>query len=88
MFAYILRAPSTPRTEETDDFFRRFLETPGLIHAFDLQGVEDPEDVVVLAVWEDREAAERYLEANPLRQQVDTALPSITRTMYDVISSK
>ncbi|HSH11283.1 MAG TPA: hypothetical protein VLA10_05810 [Ilumatobacter sp.] len=88
MFAYILRAPGTPRTEETDEFFRRFVDTPGLVHAFDLQGVDDPEDVVVLAVWEDRDAAQRYLTAHPLRQEVDEKLPTITRTMYDVIGSK
>lgn len=36
MFAYILHAPNTPRTDETEAFFRRFTETPGLLHAFEL----------------------------------------------------
>jgi heme-degrading monooxygenase HmoA len=88
MFAYILRAPGVPPTPQTEDFFRRFTETPGLIQAFDLQGVDDPGDAVVLAIWEDRAAAERYLNSAPLRKEVDGALPSVTRTMYEVMGSK
>jgi heme-degrading monooxygenase HmoA len=88
MFAYILRAPQAPDDEQTDEFFHRFLETPGLIHAFDLRGVEDPDENLVVAVWESREAAERYLDASPLRQEVDRTIPGITRTMYEVRGSK
>lgn len=86
MFAYILRVHTGP-TEETDDFFRRFKETAGLVHAFDLQGVDDPEDGVAVAVWESREAAERYLESQ-LRRDVDHTLEGVTRTMYEVRDSK
>lgn len=87
MFAYILRVYAAPN-EQTKEFFRRFTETPGLLHAFSLQGVEDSEDSVVIAVWESREAAERYLQGAPLRREVDVAYPTITRTMYEVLDSK
>lgn len=87
MFSYILRmhAPADPKT---DEFFRRFKQTPGLLHAYDLQGVEDPEDAVVVAIWEDRAAAEAYLEKSALRKEVDEAYPQITRTMYSVLDGK
>ena len=88
MFSYILKAPGMPRTAETDEFFKRFCETPGLLYAFDLLGSEDPEDAMVVAVWQDRESAERYLSSNPLRQQVDAAIPQVTRTRYEVIAAK
>lgn len=84
MFAYLLRAPAVPDGAQGDEFFRRFLESPGLLHAFELVGVEDPDDNVVVAVWEDRAAAEGYLDSNPLRREVDEAIPQVTRTMYEV----
>ncbi len=86
MFAYILRVHTQP-TEETDEFFSRFKETDGLIHAFNLQGVDDPEDGVAVAVWESREAAEAYLESQ-LRREVDVTFEGVTRTMYEVRDSK
>jgi heme-degrading monooxygenase HmoA len=88
MFAYILRAPGTPPTEQTDEFFRRFTAEPGLLHAFDLQGVDDPDDAVLVAIWEDREAAERYLTKASLRKEVDAALPVVTRTKYTVRNTR
>jgi hypothetical protein len=87
MFAYILYAPSTPRTPETDEFFRRFTESPGLLHAFDLL-TEDGNDGAVVAVWDSRESAERYLSSSPLRQEVDQLLPQVRRVMYNVTDSK
>ena len=87
MFAYILRIHAAP-SEQAEDFFRRFKETPGLLHAFNLQGVDDPEDGIAVAIWENREAAERYLEGTPLRREVDEAYPTVTRTMYEVLDSK
>jgi heme-degrading monooxygenase HmoA len=87
MFAYILKARA-PADDQAKEFFRRFKETPGLLHAFDLQGVDDSEDGVVVAVWESREAAERYLQGAPLRREVDEAYPTVTRTMYEVLDSK
>ena len=87
MFAYILRALAAP-DDQASEFFRRFKETPGLLYAFDLQGVEDAEDAAVVAIWESREAAERYLQGASLRREVDEAYPSVTRTMYKVLDSK
>ena len=88
MFAYLLHAPNTPRTEETDEFFRRFTEEEGLMYAFDLQEVNDPDQGIVVAVWDTKEAAERYLTGAALRRAVDAAMPQITRVMYEVISHK
>jgi heme-degrading monooxygenase HmoA len=87
MFAYILKVHAAP-DEQAKEFFRRFKETPGLLHAFDLQGVDDPEDGVVVALWESREAAERYLGGASLRREVDQAYPTVTRTMYEVLDGK
>jgi heme-degrading monooxygenase HmoA len=87
MFAYILRVHA-PYSEEGKEFFQRFKQEPGLLHAYDLQGVDDPDDAVLLAVWETREAAERYLNEAPLRREVDQAYPTVTRTKYEVLDSK
>ena len=87
MFAYILRA-SQPRSDATDEFFRRFKETPGLLHAYSLQSEDDPNDSVAIAIWESREAAERYLQSSPLKRDVDQAMPTVTRTFYAVVDSK
>ncbi len=88
MFAYILKAPNQPSTVQTDDFFRRFLETPGLLHAFDLSGVDNPQESLVVAIWESKQAAERYLASAPLKKEVDEAVPEVTRTMYEVRGGK
>lgn len=85
MFAYILRAHTRP-TDQTDEFFARFKGTAGLVHAFSLQGVDDPEDTVAVAIWESRQAAEGYL-ASQLRQEVDREMEGVTRTMYEVRDS-
>lgn len=87
MFAYIPRV-RTPASEQTDEFFRRFKQTPGLLNAYNLQGVGDPEDGVAVAIWENKEAAESYLREAQLRQEVDQSLPNVTRTMYEVRDSK
>ena len=88
MFAYILKAPGTPPTEQTDEFFHRFTQEPGLLYAFDLQGIEDPEDAFLVAIWDDRAAAEQYLAKAPLRKEVDEALPAVSRTKYAVRNTK
>jgi len=74
MFAYILRVQAAP-DEQAKEFFERFKETPGLLHAFDLQGVDDSEDGVVVAVWESREAAERYLGGRAAATRSGPGLP-------------
>lgn len=88
MFAYILKAPGLTDDDQSREFFERFSKTPGLLHAFDLQGLDDPTDAVVVAVWESREAAEEYLAHAPLRREADAAIPQITRTKYNVLRSK
>lgn len=87
MFSYILKI-RTAATAQTDELFERFTRTPGLLSAYDLQGADDPEDAVVVTIWENREAAEAYLEKSPLRKEVDVNFPDVTRTMYEVRNSK
>jgi len=87
LFAYILRVHQAP-SDETNEFFRRFKDTPGLLHAYSLQGEDDPNDSGVVAIWESREAAERYLQSSPLKRDVDEALPTVTRTFYSVLDSR
>ena len=86
MFAYILRVHTVP-SAATDDLFRRFKETPGLLHAYSLQGVDDPAEGEVVAIWDSRDSAEAYLRSQ-FRQQVDQSIPGVTRTMYEVRDSK
>ncbi len=87
MFAYILRVQSRA-TPQTDAFFKQFKETPGLLHAYSIQAADDSEDSGVVAIWESREAAERYLSESQLRQNVDRSVTGVTRTMYEVRDSK
>jgi hypothetical protein len=88
MFAYILHAPNTPPSEQTDEFFRRFCETPGLVHAYDLTPADGSGDAAMVAIWQDRESAERYLREAALRREVDEAIPEVRRIMYDVHAHK
>lgn len=87
MFAYILRADAAAN-EQTNEFFRRFTETPGLLHAYSLQGESNPNETLIVAIWDSREAAEQYLSNSSLKQEVDRAVPSVTRTMYTVVDAK
>lgn len=87
MFAYILRAKAAP-DDVPADLFARFKETPGLLSAYDLQGEQDPNDGVVVAIWESREAAMRYLDSSSLRREADETVPNISRTFYRVLDSK
>jgi len=88
MFAYILKPPPMPRSRQTDEFFSRFKQTPGLLHAYNLEEVGKLDQSLVVAVWESKEAAERYLSSDPLKKQVDETITGVTRTMYEVIDSK
>lgn len=87
MFSYIVRADAIP-DEQSNEFFERFKQTPGLLHAFDLRGVDDPDDSLVVAIWQDRKAAEDYLNKSPLRKEVDQTISGVTRTMYEVLNHK
>ncbi len=87
MFVYILRAQQAP-DDEWAELFRRFKETPGLLHAYSLQAEENPNESVVVCIWESREAAERYLGSVPLKRDIDQAAPSVSRTMYALLDSK
>lgn len=87
MFSYILKI-HMPADAQSDEIFERFKKTPGLLHAYDLQGVDDPDDAVVVTIWESRKAADTYLEESALRKEVDAAYPKVTRTMYEVRNSK
>ncbi|HEY9011736.1 MAG TPA: hypothetical protein VIN06_12025 [Devosia sp.] len=87
MFAYILKADKLP-DEQTDAFFERFKQTPGLLHAYNLQGMDNPTDAMVVAVWQNREAAQAYLDKSPLRKEVDQTISGVSRTMYKVRNSK
>ena len=87
MFAYILKA-HTPASAQIEELFTRFKSTPGLLHAYNLQGTADTEDAVAVAIWENREAAEAYLQKSQLKRDVDKILPGAVRTMYEVIDSK
>jgi heme-degrading monooxygenase HmoA len=88
MFAYIVKADGPIDDETSDEFFRRFKSTPGLLHAYDLKAVDDPDDQIVVAIWEDRVAAEDYLNNSALRKEVDETISGVTRTMYEVRDRK
>lgn len=85
MFAYILRMHSDE--QPSDEYFERFKATPGLLHAYDLKGVDDPTEMLVVAVWKDKAAADEYLNNAPLRREIDQTFPGVTRTMYQVLNS-
>ena len=87
MFSYILTV-NAPADPQSDDMFRRFKETPGLLHAYDLEAVDSPNDMVVVTIWDNEESANAYLQKAPLRKEADAAYPGIKRTMYRVRDSK
>jgi heme-degrading monooxygenase HmoA len=87
MFAYVLRTTQA-HGERAKDIFRRFKESPGLLHAYLLQGEADANDAIMVAIWESREAAERHLAASPLPREWDQTAPDTTRPFYTVLDSK
>ncbi|HSP53955.1 MAG TPA: antibiotic biosynthesis monooxygenase [Dehalococcoidia bacterium] len=76
------------RSAKTDEFFRRYKETPGLLHAYFLEDENDPSKTGTVSIWESKEAFSRYLQTASLRREVDQAIPSVKRTGYKVIDSK
>lgn len=87
MFSYIAKI-DTRADAQGDEFFERFKQTPGLLHAYDLQGVVDPDDGMVVAIWDSRKAAETYLQESSLKKEIDATFPKVSRTMYEVRNSK
>ncbi len=89
MFACIVATHTRAPENEAPimEYYNKFLETPGLLHAYVSRGMDDPMAVRSVAVWESREACERYLESQ-LRGQIDYALPPINRVTYEVTAGK
>ena len=87
MFAYILSVRTEP-DEQSAALFERFKQVPGLLHAYQLQGEDDPEDGRVVSIWASRDDAVRYLEQAELRRTVDESYPDVERVMYTVLDSK
>ena len=88
MFVHILSTQQGPPTERTAELFQRFKDVPGLEQAFSLQSEDDPNEGYVVAIWESRESADRYLEEHPLRRSVDEAMPGVTRKLFRVLDAK
>ena len=87
MFAYILKSDPVDDAV-SDEFFKRCKSTPGHLHAYDTRGANDPNDQIVVTVWEDRKAADEYLSKSALRKEVDQTVSGVTRTMYHVREHK
>ena len=84
MIAVIMKYPTTGDREK-DELFQRFVrETPGVLHAFQL---ENAEGGATVTVWETQAARDAYM-ASALRGDVDVALPGLTREVFSVLSSK
>jgi heme-degrading monooxygenase HmoA len=87
MFADILSVRAEA-DEQSAEFFRRFKQEPGLVHAFPLEGEDDPQDGRSVTIWESREAAMRPLQQADLRREVETSYPEVVRVLYKVLESK
>jgi heme-degrading monooxygenase HmoA len=84
MLAVIMKFPQQPGPEN-DKLFKRFVdETPGVVHAYQLEGTDGG---TTITFWESEKARDAYLNS-PLRNVVDAALPGLNRTVYNVRNSK
>jgi hypothetical protein len=84
LIAVILKYPTTGEREK-DELFRRFVkDTPGVLHAYQL---ESSTGGATVTIWESQAARDAYM-ASSLRSDVDAALPGLTRDVYEVIGSK
>lgn len=83
MIAVIMKFPAT-RDQEKDELFKRFIKTPGVVHAYQL---ENDAGGATVTVWESQAARDAYM-ASSLRSDVDTALPGLTREVFNVRSTK
>jgi hypothetical protein len=87
MLAVILRLEGR-RDETTDDIFRRFKSTEGVVAAYQLVGVDNPEDLVTFTVWKDDASRLKYMNESPIKREVDLTWKKQTRTVYTVRDSK
>ncbi len=84
MIAVIMKYPTTGDRDK-DELFRRFVrDTPGVLHAYQLESATGGATVTI---WESQAARDAYMSTT-LRADVDTALPELTREVYSVLASK
>jgi hypothetical protein len=83
LIAVIMKFPVTGDREK-DELFQRFIKTPGVIHAYQL---ENDAGGATVTVWESHAARDAYM-ASTLRSDVDTALPGLSREVFTVRSAK
>ena len=84
MIAVIMKYPIVGDRDK-DELFQRFVkDTPGVIHAYQL---ESPDGGATVTIWESQAARDAYM-GSILRTEVDTALPGLTREIYSVLGSK
>ncbi len=84
MIAVIMKYPTTGDRNK-DELFQRFVrDTPGVLHAYQL---ENDGGGATVTIWESQEARDAYMKTS-LRTDVDTALPGLTREIYSVLGSK
>jgi len=83
LIAVIMKFPVTGDREK-DELFQRFIKTPGVIHAYQL---ENDAGGATVTVWESQAARDAYMTST-LRSDVDTALPGLTREVFTVLSAK
>lgn len=83
MIAVIMKIPGNSDPAR-DELFQRFIKTPGLIHAYQL---DNDAGGATVTIWESHAARDAYM-ASTLRSDVDTALPGLTREVFTVRASK
>lgn len=84
MIAVIMTYQRSQRAEEADLFARFTASTPGVVHAYQL---EDGDNGATVTIWESKEARDAYMKS-ALKNEVDAALPSLSRRIYTVRDSK
>ena len=87
MLAVILRIEGR-RDETADNLFQRFKSTEGVVATYQLEGVDNPNDLVTFTVWKDEASRMKYMNESPLKKEVDRAWSKQTRTVYTVRDSK
>lgn len=87
MFAHVFEAEFGVPSLQTAALFRRLNQEPGLVHAYSLRRVDDPETGMVIGIWESREDYERFFEHSPLRREADVTVRGARRTLYEVLDS-